>query len=781
MNVVFHVGYYATHWNATAGIPGGTEQCIVNLSKQLGLLGHAVYIYGDVLEEEIKFSSGSVSFLALGSKAKLPERIDFLVGVSYLHYLKYFPKQKVGSRIFWLHNEEPFFWFEGKKMSDADIEYAFENTDLFVCLTDWHKSDFQKRHPKTIGKIKVIGNGIDEQKIHKPTQKEKNSYVYTSHAERGLSTVLDDLESGKISGHLHICTPLYGIKYFNDHFLERISGKSNVTYHGALPTEQLYFLLSKMENWYYPTTYNETYCITAIEMLAHEVKPIVNAVAGLSDTLKEFANDTSCLECVKKYVETRWWSNVSKEWVSLFSESTLEKRPNKIIDLPIDWYQNMTLIKTNYQAPNYDVDKVYIICLNPTDEKKSELIERFNSSGIKAKEVVVFEATNGYTNRFMPAGTKAWPGWKINSDNSWWNRDILPGEIGCAASHWRIWKDAQSHRHSKILILEEDFTIIRPFNREAVNTSEEWTIMYLGHSFVNQPVRTVTANLVQPGYTYTTHAYMLTDEGCRLLLEQNYLWSIIPLDEFLSATFCDHPRKDLSWIWRDSKALAVVPSFFGQSSTKDTSTTENQPILSKMNLNNYSYEEFVKRFVTYSAKTKEWELIVDEPINDVFIFPLFTEEFCRLLIEQAEESQKWTKNRHYFYPTCDMLINELGLQSHYQRILEEFVYPVAIKKWALEGNDWPAMSSENFIIKYDESVQGHLALHHDSAAISMVLALNDDYEGGGTYFWKQKELHKGKTGYISIHPSIITHRHGARAVTKGKRFVLVSFCNRTKK
>ena len=97
-------------------------------------------------------------------------------------------------------------------MSDADIEYAFENTDLFVCLTDWHKSDFQKRHPKTIGKIKVIGNGIDEQKIHKSTQKEKNSYVYTSHAERGLGTVLDDLESGKISGHLHICTPLYGIK-----------------------------------------------------------------------------------------------------------------------------------------------------------------------------------------------------------------------------------------------------------------------------------------------------------------------------------------------------------------------------------------------------------------------------------------------------------------------------------------------------------------------------------------------------------------------------------------
>jgi hypothetical protein len=450
----------------------------------------------------------------------------------------------------------------------------------------------------------------------------------------------------------------------------------------------------------------------------------------------------------------------------------------KIYDLEVD---SVEFIPAASRTAPYDVEKTYIICLYPTEEKKAELLNRFSSSGISSKQVVVFEASNGYTRNLIPPDTKVWKDWKINSDNSWWNRDVLPGEIGCAVSHWRIWNDAHSHRHSKILILEEDFTVIRPFNREAVNTSEDWTIMYLGHSFVNQPVRTVTANLVQPGYTYTTHAYMLTYDGCRLLLEQNFLSSIIPLDEFLSATFCDHPRKDLSWIWKDSKALATVPAFFGQSSTKETSTTENQPALSRMNLNNYSYEEFVQRFVTYSARTKEWELIVDEPINDVFVFPLFTEEFCSLLIEQAEESQKWTRNRHYFYPTCDMLINELGLQDYYQRILEEFVYPVAIQKWALEGKEWPVLSSENFIIKYDESVQGHLALHHDSADISMVLALNDDYEGGGTYFWRQKQLHKGKTGHISIHPSVITHRHGARAVTKGKRFVLVSFCNKPKK
>ena len=775
MNIVFHVGYFSNPWNAKTGAPGGSEQCVISISEELANLGHSVYVFGDVKPIHTAYPAGSVTYCSFDNKSNIPHHIDFLIGVGYLHYLKPFDGFTVDMKLFWLHNEEPYFWYNGLKMSESDIELALSKTDRFVCLTKWHKNDFSKRYPLVENKISIIGNGIDAKKIRRVGKKITGSYVYTSHAERGLSKVLDDFETGVISGELHICTPKYGIEYLESQFLDRISKNPNVTYHGALSKEELYGLLSQMQYWYYPTQYNETYCITAIEMLAHHVIPMVNPIAGLADTLNEFAYSIDCWKCVDDYVNTRFWSNVVTEWESLFYEIQNQRTMN-IYGLEVDKIEFIPAKKT-IEA---DVDKAYIICLNPTDEKKSELIERFNSSGINAKEVVVFEATNGYTKRFMPAGAKTWKDWKINSDNSWWNRDVLPGEIGCAASHWRIWYDAHTNRHGKILILEEDFTVIQPFNREAVQTSEEWTIMYLGHSFVNEPVRSVTANLVQPGYTYTTHAYMLTYDGCRLLLEQNYLGSIIPLDEFLSATFCDHPRKDLSWIWRDSKALALVPAVFGQSSTKETSTTENKPESIEMNLSDYSYEEFVQRFVTYSTKTKEWELIVDEPINDVFIFPLFTEEFCSLLIQQAEDSGRWTHNRHYYYPTCDMLIDELGLQSHYQRILEEFVYPVAIHKWALEGKEWPNLSSENFIIKYDEAIQGHLALHHDSAAISMVLALNDDYEGGGTYFWRQKELHKGKTGYISIHPSVITHRHGARAVTKGKRFVLVSFCNRNK-
>jgi len=127
-----------------------------------------------------------------------------------------------------------------------------------------------------------------------------------------------------------------------------------------------------------------------------------------------------------------------------------------------------------------------------------------------------------------------------------------------------------------------------------------------------------------------------------------------------------------------------------------------------------------------------------------------------------------------------MLIKEIGLQWYYDRILKQYVYPAAIHMWQLTGKGWDVMETETFIIKYEESVQGHLGLHHDHADISCVLALNEGYEGGGTYFSRQKELHKGKTGYISIHPSQVTHMHGARPVSKGERYVTVSFCRKPK-
>jgi len=195
----------------------------------------------------------------------------------------------------------------------------------------------------------------------------------------------------------------------------------------------------------------------------------------------------------------------------------------------------------------------------------------------------------------------------------------------------------------------------------------------------------------------------------------------------------------------------------------------------------YSYydnpEEWKNKFVTYSARTKEWDLIVDEPIMNIFTFPLFTPEFCKMIREEAEYSNDWTVNRHEFYPTTDMVLETIGMHDIYMEVLREYVMPVSIYMWELEGKGWDSLSSENFLAKYTPNAQGHLSIHHDASNITCLVQLSnqDEYEGGGTLFKRQKALLKNEIGYVTIHPGNITHKHGAKAVTSGTRYIIVSF------
>lgn len=186
-----------------------------------------------------------------------------------------------------------------------------------------------------------------------------------------------------------------------------------------------------------------------------------------------------------------------------------------------------------------------------------------------------------------------------------------------------------------------------------------------------------------------------------------------------------------------------------------------------------------ERFLSYGARTKEWELIVDEPFDNCFSFQLFSEEFCQLIRDEAEHSQAWTTDRHQNYPTTDMLMEVLDLEDTYRQVLEEYVVPMANSMWEL-GPTWGKFRAETFLAKYTPSAQGHLSIHHDESDITCLVQLSDlhEYEGGGTFFKRQKKLIKNGIGYATVHPGNITHMHGGRAISKGLRYILVSFINR---
>tara|TARA_R110000824_G_scaffold34892_1_gene110104 strand:+ start:122 stop:733 length:612 start_codon:yes stop_codon:yes gene_type:complete len=190
------------------------------------------------------------------------------------------------------------------------------------------------------------------------------------------------------------------------------------------------------------------------------------------------------------------------------------------------------------------------------------------------------------------------------------------------------------------------------------------------------------------------------------------------------------------------------------------------------------WDKWTKRFIHPQTRVKDWDAILTEEGTDIYTWPIFTEEFCDLMIEEAEDAKVWTVARHEFYPTTDFVLTEIGLNDLYMKVLQEYAFPIASYIWGLEGKSWNAgVKAENFLAKYTPDAQGHLDSHIDNSNYSITLALNNEFTGGGTWYHRQKTLIKAPTGHVCLFP-MPTHRHSGRYIDSGTRYIIVSFCNK---
>jgi glycosyltransferase involved in cell wall biosynthesis len=191
----------------------------------------------------------------------------------------------------------------------------------------------------------------------------------------------------------------------------------------------------------------------------------------------------------------------------------------------------------------------------------------------------------------------------------------------------------------------------------------------------------------------------------------------------------------------------------------------------------------INKYMDHRIRGKEWDLYIDSIEKngvslELYSWPLVTEDFCSDIIQKAELCGEWTTDRHEYYPTHDILLEKFGYQGIWNSILSEYAHPVVAHIWGLSGY---TVENECFIVKYDlqsEGFQPDLGLHHDQSDYTLVVGLNDEYEGGGTWFPKQKVLINRDIGQVTLHPNV-THKHGARAVISGIRYVLVTFVRKT--
>ena len=157
---------------------------------------------------------------------------------------------------------------------------------------------------------------------------------------------------------------------------------------------------------------------------------------------------------------------------------------------------------------------------------------------------------------------------------------------------------------------------------------------------------------------------------------------------------------------------------------------------------------------------------------------VLTPNQCKQVMNEAENYaliNKWSKTRHEYYPTTDnQITKEWSCYEFLEDKIKNTLYPLYQKYYNINANQLEI--EELFIVKYDAtSIQGQKSLeaHTDGSEFSFIIALNDEYEGGGTRFVENNEIVKCKKGDCVIFCGQTEHE--GLSVHSGTRYILAGF------
>lgn len=272
MKVLIYLGYQQKNLEYQDFIEGnsigGTEIIALKLAEELAKSGYETFLGGQIRPGY----HNSVEWLDLNGCAS--KHFDVVIAASYLHFVDTIDAK---FKYFWFHNTDYYKWFQGQELYNEDrLNDATLNG--IIVLTEWHKKVIQENYD--IQKpIHVIGNAIDRKTFNPNLNKIKDSFIYSSSADRGLYRLLSIWPKVRLEvpgATLNVFAPGYGQPNIEN-------WPEGVTYHGTVDQKTLHDWQIKSEYWLHPTEYEETYCITAVEMQYAKVIPITTNQSALTE------------------------------------------------------------------------------------------------------------------------------------------------------------------------------------------------------------------------------------------------------------------------------------------------------------------------------------------------------------------------------------------------------------------------------------------------------------------------------------------------------------------
>ena len=358
------------------------------------------------------------------------------------------------------------------------IHNMINKIDGIIVLSEWHKNIFINTYKlnEYINKVFIIGNGINTDLFLQNSHitKQKNRFIYTSCYNRGIEKLVEYIH--KIH-EIYPDTELHIYRDFNGHenFVNSLKQYNYIFVHGKVDNQQLVEEFSKSEYWFYPTTFPETYCISALEAQMAGCVCIANNYAAINTTVGErgllyYQNRDNILEQIldlmKDTDKKNYYIDITKKWAIQQDWYNVHQKWDWLIN-------NFNNVQINNINNSYNYEYV-CINLQKRIDRKHFMLTKFKEANITNFRFI--EAING-------ADIPELDIIKYIFRNNDFN--YRSNVIGCALSHIKTYFDLINSNYEYYVILEDDVSFTNNIQNKihtCINNLADIDLLYLGYT-----------------------------------------------------------------------------------------------------------------------------------------------------------------------------------------------------------------------------------------------------------------------------------------------------------
>lgn len=277
---------------------GGAETCVMELAPRFAADGWRVSVFGTPGEYRGVHDDGVEYWDSREWLAQEP----YTVFVSSRSPLPFDSEINAKLKLLWLHDVS---------LNEHFTPYA-NKPDKVLALSNWHKNHLKKLYNIDESRLAIIPNGINLDRFEKDRSNDPDNapkFIWVSSPDRGLDVLLSlwptikarypeatleifygwvmidrIIEQYRSVGQKHGWLELLRARVENQlNVLGREKG--GIYWRGRVPPDELAEALYRSNFWLYPTSFCETFCISAIQAQAAGVIPITSSLAALKENI----------------------------------------------------------------------------------------------------------------------------------------------------------------------------------------------------------------------------------------------------------------------------------------------------------------------------------------------------------------------------------------------------------------------------------------------------------------------------------------------------------------